>query len=117
MISRRFVTDKVKGLVLFDRSADGAAILVRDQLRLVAGIQGSVAESHGPGLQMLICMVFEGGAVKLVRSTSGLDVDSGAPCQALFRVKTIGYDIDLLDRFQGRDVGDHGRELDMCGGY
>ena len=115
MIARPFVTRKIKDLVLFDRPADGAAVLVVDQLRFVAGIQGGIVEHHGPRLQVLVGVIFKRRSMHLVRSALGLDVDGGATRQALLGVETVRDNVDLLDRFEGRDVGDHMRELDMRG--
>ena len=64
---------------------------------------------------MVVGVVFEQRPVHLVRSTLGLEVDGGAPCQTLLGVIAVGDNIDLLERFESRNVGDHVRQQDVIG--
>ena len=81
--------------------------------RLVARIELWVVDLIRPGLQMVIGVIFKRRAVHLVRPGFGLQVNGGAARQTLFGVKAVGDDIDFLERFDGRNVGDHVRQQNV----
>ena len=64
---------------------------------------------------MLVGVMLERRSVDGVGSAPGLHVDGRPAGEALFRIHAVGDDVDLLDRLEGRDVGDHVRELDVGG--
>jgi hypothetical protein len=63
----------------------------------------------------LIGHAFRCWSVKCSNADPCLQADRGPAGQALFRVHAVGDDVDLLDRFEGRDVGDHVGKLDVGG--
>ena len=115
VVSGGLVADEEEGLVLRDGTSDGAAELVVARLRLVAGVQGDVAKPHRPRLQVLVGVMLERRSVDGVGSTPGLQIDGRPAGEALLRVHAVGDDVDLLDRLESRDVGDHVRKLDVGG--
>ena len=94
------VAYEVEQPVLFDRPADGGAVLVVDVFRFGLGsVRGPLVR-----LQVLVGMEPEQGTVDGVGTALDLQGDRGAARQALFGVEGVGDDADLLDGLERRNI-------------
>src|SRR5262245_46067218 len=99
-----------KCLVLFQWPADGAAILVLNEDRLLILQRLEKADR----VQRRIPKVFPNRSVKVVRSTSDADIHNRPACPAIFCAVAAGLDFELL-RGIGRKLDDLVRET-LIGG-
>src|SRR5436309_6709044 len=62
---------------------------------------------------MVIGVIFKQRTVQRVRSALCLEVNGGSAGKSLLGGEAVGDNVDLLDRFEGRDVGDHVRKKNV----
>ena len=112
VIARPFVAREKEEPLPLDRPAQSRPPLVEDEFPLVPiGRVEEVARA-----QVLVVVVLEKGAVKLVGAALELNIDCGAAGEPLLGVKAAGHDVDGLNRFERRNVGRDVREPGIGGG-
>ena len=111
-VERAFERSEVEQLVFNDGSADGAAKLIDDPFLFIL----RCGEEIGARFQVLVEVVFVGGAVQGVGAALDLHVDGRAAGETLFSIEAIGDDADGLNRIHGRYVAGDVWEPGMAGG-
>src|SRR5205085_6787570 len=103
------ITTKEKQLVLDDRAAQCSAVLVLNEFALRMWRWAEIVS----GLQGLIGVIFESGAMKIICPALDLDVDGCAARQSLLSIKAVGDNVDRLDCFERRHVRRDVRQPDI----